>query len=86
MGSSSKTSDGIVEALEAWWAALEETEQAAMTRLHSNRENGPESRGRRTPLLQRMGPWCDALGKPSQLRYSPPSHRKSHPIERCWGI
>ena len=29
-GSSFKTSDFIVDALEAWWAALEETEQVAM--------------------------------------------------------
>jgi hypothetical protein len=85
-GSSYKTSDCIVDTLEAWWAALEETEQVAMTRLQIKMENGPESSGRRTQFLHRMVAWCDAIGKPIQLLYYPPSHSKYNPIERCWGI
>ena len=85
-GSSYKTSDFIVDALEAWWAALAATEQVAMARLQIKMDNGPESSGRRTPFLQRMVAFCDAIGKPIQLLYYPPYHSKYNPIERCWGI
>ena len=85
-GSSFKTSDFIVDALEAWWAALEETEQVAMARLQIKMDNGPESSGRRTQFLHRIVTFCDAIGKPIQLLYYPPYHSKYNPIERCWGI
>jgi len=85
-GSSAKTSDCIVDALEAWWAALDEGEQIAMARLQINMDNGPESSGKRTQFLHRMVAFCDAIGKPIQLVYYPPSHSKYNPIERCWGI
>ena len=85
-GSSSKTSDCIVDALEAWWATLEQTEQVALARLQIKMDNGPESSGKRTQFLQRMVAFCAAIGKPIQLLYYPPYHSKYHPIERCWGI
>ena len=85
-GSSSKTRDCIVDALEAWWAAVEETAQGAMARLQSKRDNGPESRGMRTQFLHRLVPFADQLGKPIHLLYYPPYHSKYNPIERCWGI
>ena len=85
-GSTYKTSDFIVDALEAWWATLDETEQVAMARLQIKMDNGPESSGRRTQFLQRMVEFCDAIGKPIQLLYYPPYHSKYNPIERCWGI
>jgi hypothetical protein len=85
-GSSSQTSDGIVDALEAWWAALEETEQGAMARLQITMDHGPERSGRRTPFLHRMVALCDALGKPMPLLSYPPYQSKYHPMERCWGI
>ena len=85
-GSSSKTSDCIVDALEAWWATLEQTEQVALARRQIKMDNGPESSGKRTQFLQRMVAFCDAIGKPIQLLYYPPYHSKYHPIERCWGI
>jgi Rhodopirellula transposase DDE domain len=31
-------------------------------------------------------PFADHIGQPIPRRYSPPDHRKDHPIERCWGI
>jgi Rhodopirellula transposase DDE domain len=86
LGSASKTRDGMVEALKAWWAAWEETEQVAMARLQITRENGPESRGRRTPFVQRMGALCAAIGQPIQRRYSPPDQSTDNPIARCWGL
>ena len=85
-GSSFKTSDCIVDASEDWWAAFEETEQVAMTRLQIHMANGPESSGRRTQCLQRMVAFCDGIGKPIHLLYYPPYHSKYNPIERCWGI
>jgi hypothetical protein len=85
-GSSDKTSDCIVDALAAWWAAWNETAQVAMARLQSNMDNGPESRGKRTPFLHRMVAFGDAIGKPIQLLYYPPYHSKYNPMERCWGI
>lgn len=85
-GSSSKTSDFIVDTLEAWWATLDEVEQGAMTRLQIKMDNGPESSGKRTQFLQRMVAFCDAISKPIQLLYYPPYHSKYNPIERCWGI
>ena len=85
-GSSSKTRDFIVEALEAWWAAWEEGEQVARARLQINMDKGPESRGKRTQFLQRMVAFCDAIGKPMQRLYSPPYQSQYNPIERCWGI
>ena len=85
-GSSYKTSDFIVDALAAWWAALDTTEQVAMAKLQIKMDNGPESSGKRTQFLQRMVEFCDAIGKPIQLVYYPPYHSKYNPIERCWGI
>ena len=73
-GSSYKTSDFIVDALEAWWAALDEAEQVAMTRLQIKMDNGPESSGRRTQFLQRMVAFCAGMGKPLHLVYYPPYH------------
>jgi hypothetical protein len=85
-GSSFKTSDGIVDALEAWWAALEEAEQATMARLQITMDNGPESSGVRTQFLHRMVQVADQIGTPIHLLYYPPYHSKYNPIERCWGI
>jgi hypothetical protein len=85
-GSSDKTSDFLVDTLEAWWAAWDANEQVAMARLQIKMDNGPESSGKRTQFLQRMVGFCDAIGKPIQLLYYPPYHSKYNPIERCWGI
>jgi len=85
-GSSYKTRDFIVDALEAWWAALDETAQGAMTQLQITRDHGPASRGRRTPFVQRIVAFGDAIGQPMQLLSDPPYHSTYHPIERCWGI
>jgi hypothetical protein len=39
-------------------------------------DNGPESSGKRTPLLHRMVQLADNIQKPIQLLYSPPYHSK----------
>jgi hypothetical protein len=86
LGSADKTRAFIVDALESWWAAWAETEPVAMARRQINRDNGPESRGRRTQFLNRLVDVCDRLGTPMHLLDYPPYHSKSHPIERCWGL
>jgi hypothetical protein len=86
VGSSYKTSDFIVDALEAKWHRLEAQEQAAVSTLQIKMDNGPERSGRRTQFLYRMVQFADGIGKPIQLLYYPPYHSKYNPIERCWGI
>jgi len=85
-GSSYKTSDFIVDALETKWNRLAEQEKAEVSKLQIKMDNGPESSGRRTQFLHRMVQFADAIGKPIQLLYYPPYHSKYNPIERCWGI
>jgi hypothetical protein len=50
-GSSSKTSDCIVDALAAKWDALDEHGKAATSLRQITMDHGPESSGRRTPFL-----------------------------------
>ena len=85
-GSSYKTSDFIVDTIEAKWNAMEKQEQAAASLIQIKMDNGPESSGRRTQFLSRMVQLADVIHKPIQLLYYPPYHSKYNPIERCWGI
>jgi hypothetical protein len=85
-GSSSKTSDCIVDTLTAWWQGLSPQEHGAIDRLQITMDNGPESSGVRTQFLHRMVQFVDDIGKPIQLLSFPPYHSKYNPIERCWGI
>ena len=85
-GSSYKTSDFMVDTLEAQWAAMEEPEKADTKLLQIKMDSGPESSGRRTQFLHRMVQFADAIHTPIQLLYYPPYHSKYNPIERCWGI
>jgi hypothetical protein len=85
-GSSYKTSDVMVDALEARWNALDAQEKATTELLQITMDNGPESRGVRTQFLHRMVQCADHIGTPIHLLYDPPYHSKYHPIERCWGI
>jgi len=85
-GSSYKTSDFIVDTIEAKWNAMHEQEQAETSLIQIKMDNGPESSGRRTQFLSRMVQLADVIHKPIQLLYYPPYHSKYNPIERCWGI
>jgi len=85
-GSSSKTSDCIVDTLAAWWQRLSATEHSALDRVQINMDNGSESSGVRTQLLHRIVQLVDAIGKPIQLLYYPSWHSKYKPIEHCWGM
>ena len=85
-GSSYKTSDFIVDTIEATWDAMDEHEKADTSLLQIKMDNGPESSGRRTQFLARMVQLADDINTPIQLLYYPPYHSKYNPIERCWGI
>jgi hypothetical protein len=85
-GSSAKTSDFLVDALEACWYALPVHEHRVTERLQLKMANGPESSGVRTQFLHRLVQFVDQIGKPIQLLYYPPYHSKYNPIERGWGI
>ena len=85
-GSSYKTSDFLVDTLEAKWQAMDAQAQGAVELLQIKMDNGPESSGVRTQFLHRMVQFADPIGKPIQLLYYPPYHSKYNPIERCWGI
>ena len=85
-GSSYKTSDFLVDTLEAKWQAMDAPAQAAVELLQIKMDNGPESSGVRTQFLHRMVQLADQIGKPIHLLYYPPYHSKYNPIERCWGI
>jgi len=85
-GSSAKTSDFIVDELQAWWEQLPVQQRDGISLLQIKADNGPESSGRRTQFLHRMVQFADTIGKPIQLLYYPPYHSKYNPIERCWGI
>jgi hypothetical protein len=85
-GSSYKTSDVIVDVIDAKWEAMAEQEQTETSLIQIKMDNGPESRGRRTQFLSRMVQLADVINKPIQLLYYPPYHSKYNPIERCWGI
>jgi hypothetical protein len=85
-GSSYKTSDFLVDTLEAGWEAMDEKEKTDTNLIQIKMDNGPESSGRRTQFLNRMVQLADAINTPIQLLYYPPYHSKYNPIERCWGI
>jgi DDE family transposase len=85
-GRSYKTSDFIVDTIEAKWNAMNKQEQADTSLIQIKMDNGPESSGRRTQFLYRMVQFADVITKPIQLLYYPPYHSKDNPVERCWGI
>jgi len=85
-GSSAKTSDFIVDSLYDWWNRMALPERNDFQLLQIKADNGPESNGRRTQFLKRLVEFSDHIGKPIQLLYYPPYHRKYNPVERCWGV
>lgn len=81
-----RSSDFIVDGLQAWWEHSPTAARERCSLLQIKVDNGPESNGQRTQFLYRMVQFADAIGKPIQLLYFPPYHSKYNPIERCWGI
>jgi len=85
-GSSHKTSDFIMDALERQLSRMPESIISQVPYLQIKVDNGPESSGMRTQFLKRMVDWVDQIGIAVQLLYFPPYHSKYNPIERCWGV
>lgn len=71
-GSSAKTSDFIVDGLQAWWEEMSPEAQAQVMHLQFKVDNGPESSGVRTQFLKRMVDFARHTGKTLQLLYFPP--------------
>jgi len=82
---STVTSDCLVDGLGRWWEVVSDR-FAHRTTWVSNLENGPENHSRRTQGMPRLGDFAHHPGLTTRLAYSPLSHRKSNPIERCWGL
>jgi hypothetical protein len=85
-GSSSKTSDGIVETLAAGWQGLSAKEPGEIERVPIQLDNGSERSGVRTPFLPRLVPLVETIGTPLHLLSDPPYPSTYNPIERCWGM
>ncbi|EIJ36855.1 Rhodopirellula transposase family protein [Thiothrix nivea DSM 5205] len=85
-GSSSKTSDFIVDSLCRVWEQMPSADKDACQCIQIKADNGPESSGIRTQFLKRMVEFANHTGKTVHLLYYPPYHSKYNPIERCWGI
>jgi len=68
-GSSYKTSDFIVETIEAKWNAMAEQEKAKTSLIQIKMDNGPESSGRRTQFLSRMVQFADVINRPIHWLY-----------------
>jgi hypothetical protein len=82
-GESYKTSDFMVDGIEAWW----ESRKHALSHINTlmiNSDNGPECSGHRTQYLQRLVEFADKTGLTIRLVYYPPYHSKYNAIERYW--
>ncbi|WP_157200579.1 ISAzo13-like element transposase-related protein [Methylomonas lenta] len=83
LGDSHKTSDFMVDGLEAW-SAQRQSSLSPIRTLVINSANGPECSGRRTQYLQRLVEFAGKTGLIIRLVYYPPYHSKYNAIERFW--
>lgn len=83
-GTSSETSDFIVDCIESWWDS-NKIIYGHMKELVVNTDSGPNTAGNRTQFIRRMIEFADKNGLIIRLAYYPPYHSKYDPIERCWG-
>jgi hypothetical protein len=79
------TSDGLVARLTQWWEAVR-ARCTPIPTLVLKADNGPENHSRRTQCMQRLVQLVQQYRVTVRQAYSPPSHSKYNPIERCWGI
>jgi len=82
-GTSSETSDFIVDGLEVWWNKNKDS-YADIKELVINLDNGPSVSSSRTQFIHRMIGFSEHTGLQIHLIYYPPYHSKYNPVERCW--
>lgn len=82
-GTSSETSDFIVDGLEVWWNKNKDS-YANIKELIINLDNGPSVSSSRTQFIHRMIGFSENTGLEIHLVYYPPYHSKYNPVERCW--
>lgn len=83
-GTSTETSDFIVDGLEIWWDK-NKADYSHIKKLVINLDNGPSVSSHRTQFIRRMVEFSEASGLEVHLVYYPPYHSKYNPVERCWG-
>ncbi len=77
------TSDCLVDCLCHCWETIRDR-FPAVTTLHLNLDNGPETHSRRTQFMARIVDFVQRYQITVQLAYYPPYHSKYNPVERCW--
>lgn len=82
-GTSSETSDFIVDGLEFWWDKNKGS-YLEIKELVINLDNGPSVSSNRTQFIHRMILFAENTGLEIHLIYYPPYHSKYNPVERCW--
>lgn len=82
-GTSTETSDFIVDCLEMWWDK-NKVGYTQIKKLVVNLDNGPSVSSSRTQFIHRMIGFSEATGLEIHLVYYPPYHSKYNPVERCW--
>jgi hypothetical protein len=78
-------SDCWVDCLTPWWETVRDRCTPIPT-LGIHLDHGPEHHRRRPQCMQRLVAFVPPYPRTVRLASSPPYHRKSTPIERCWGI
>lgn len=82
-GSSSETSDFIVDCLRQWWKDNQE-HYHHLEELMIELDGGSATRSNRTQFIKRIVELAKEIGLTIRLIYYPPYHSKYNPIERCW--
>ena len=82
---STVTSDGLADRLVQGWESVR-ARFPPMPTLVLPGDHGPANHRRRTQGMQRRVECVPQYPVTMRLASSPPYHRNSHPIERCWGL
>lgn len=83
LGTSSETSDFIVDCLSMWWQNNQER-YSELEELVINLDNGMSHRSNRTQFIKRISQFSSLNKLRIRLIYYPPYHSKYNSIERCW--
>ena len=84
-GTSTVTSDGLVDRREHWGEAHQARVAPVTTRVR-HLDNGPESHSHRTQFMARLVAFVQRARVSVRLASDPPYHSTDNPIERCGGI